>query len=61
MLVDLERGRRLELRALSGAVVRLGRELGVATPVHEFALAALLPYADGAPEALAEPRIDAAP
>jgi hypothetical protein len=29
--------------------------------VHEFALAALLPYADGAPEALAERRIDAAP
>jgi 2-dehydropantoate 2-reductase len=61
MLVDLERGRRLELRALSGAVVRLGRELGLATPVHEFALAALLPYADGAPDALAERRIDAAP
>lgn len=49
MLVDLERGRRLEVRSLSGAVVRLGRELGVPTPVHEFALAALLPFADGAP------------
>ena len=50
MLVDLERGRRLELHALSGAVVRVGRELGVATPVHEFAVAALSPYADGAPD-----------
>jgi ketopantoate reductase len=38
------------VRSLSGAVVRLGRELGVATPVHEFALAALAPYADGAPQ-----------
>jgi 2-dehydropantoate 2-reductase len=51
MLLDLERGRRLELRSLSGAVVRLGLELGVPTPVHEFALAALLPFADGAPGA----------
>ena len=51
MLVDLERGKPLELRFLSGAVVRLGRELGVATPVHEFALGALMPYADGAPAA----------
>ena len=31
MLEDLERGRRLELPWLSGAVVRLGREAGVAT------------------------------
>jgi len=51
MLVDLERGKPLELRFLSGAVVRLGRELGVPTPVHEFALGALMPYADGAPAA----------
>lgn len=49
MLVDLERGRRLEVRQLSGAVVRLGHELGVPTPTHAFALAALAPFADGAP------------
>ena len=47
-LLDLERGRRLELDALSGAIVRLGRELGVPTPVHATAYAALKPYRDGA-------------
>jgi 2-dehydropantoate 2-reductase len=51
MLVDLERGKPLEVRFLSGAVVRLGRELGVATPVHEFALGALLPHEHGPPVA----------
>lgn len=46
-LVDLERGRRLELDGLSGAVVRLGRELGEPTPVHATVYAALKPYIDG--------------
>ena len=32
-----------ELEALNGAVVRLGRETGVATPVHGFIYAALTP------------------
>lgn len=41
MLGDLERGGRLELPWLSGAVVRLGRALGVATPTHRAILAAL--------------------
>ena len=36
MAVDLELGNRLELPWLSGAVVRLGRELGVPTPVNSF-------------------------
>jgi 2-dehydropantoate 2-reductase len=49
MLNDLERGRRIELEGLSGAVARLGRELGVDTPVHRVAYAALKPYLDGAP------------
>ena len=35
MLHDLERGNRLELDWLSGHVVKLGRELGVATPANE--------------------------
>jgi 2-dehydropantoate 2-reductase len=35
MLHDLERGNRLELDWLSGYVVKLGRELGVATPANE--------------------------
>ncbi len=34
MLEDLEAGRRLELPWLSGAVVRLGKEAGVPTPLH---------------------------
>ena len=47
MLQDLERGRRLELPWLSGAIVRLGRELGVPTPTHAFITTALKLYADG--------------
>jgi 2-dehydropantoate 2-reductase len=47
MLEDIERGRRLELPWLSGAVVRFGRELGVPTPVHGFINAVLRPHVDG--------------
>src|SRR5262249_1731537 len=49
MLEDLERGRRLELPWLSGAVVRIGRELGVETPIHRFIATVLKPHVDGAP------------
>ncbi|MCB9946454.1 MAG: 2-dehydropantoate 2-reductase [Rhodospirillaceae bacterium] len=49
MQVDLDRGRPLELPWLSGAVVRLGVELGIPTPVHEVIALALAPFADGAP------------
>ena len=49
-LIDLERGRRLELEGLSGAVVRLGRKTGVPTPVHAVVYAALKPYVDGTPK-----------
>ena len=48
-LIDLERGRRLELEGLSGAVIRLGRQTGVPTPVHCTVYAALKPFIDGAP------------
>jgi 2-dehydropantoate 2-reductase len=41
LLVDLEAGRRLELEAMSGTVVRYGREAGVETPVHSVIYAAL--------------------
>lgn len=41
MAVDLEHGKRLELPWLSGAVVRLGSELGVPTPANSFVYAAL--------------------
>lgn len=47
MLHDLERGRRLELPWLSGAIVRLGEELGVPTPIHRFIVTVLKPHALG--------------
>lgn len=47
MLHDLKRGRRLELPWLSGAVSRLGRELNVPTPTHDFMTAALKLHANG--------------
>jgi len=47
MLEDLERGRRLELPWLSGAVVRIGREVGVPTPTHSFINAVLRPHVNG--------------
>lgn len=49
MLQDLERGKRLEVHYLSGAVARLGAEVGVQTPIHRTAFVALKPYADGKP------------
>jgi 2-dehydropantoate 2-reductase len=49
MLEDLERGRRLELPWLSGAVVRMGRELDVETPIHRFIETVLAPYVSGRP------------
>ena len=48
MLFDLRNGKRLELPWLSGAVAGLGREAGVATPTHDFIVAALGLYAGGA-------------
>jgi 2-dehydropantoate 2-reductase len=48
MQMDLENGRRLELDWLSGAVSRLGRQLGVPTPIHDVVYAALKLHADGA-------------
>ena len=48
MLQDLERGRRLELPWLSGAVVRIGREVGVPTPTHQFIATVLQPHVNGA-------------
>lgn len=49
MLEDLERGRRLELPWLSGAVARMGTEAGVPTPVHSFAATVLAPFVSGPP------------
>lgn len=41
MQQDREKGRYLEVDALSGAVVRLGAEAGVSTPVHRYLHACL--------------------
>lgn len=41
MAMDLEKGQRLELPWLSGAVVRMGRELGVDATANGFVVAAL--------------------
>ena len=53
MYHDLAKGRPLELDSFSGHVVRRGRALGVATPVHEMAWLALKPYLHGAPAPMA--------
>jgi len=47
MYHDLAAGRRLELKWLSGAVVEMGRALGVPTPVQESYWLALKLHADG--------------
>lgn len=47
MLKDLEAGNRLEVEWLSGAVADLGAELGVPTPAHRVAYAALKGLAGG--------------
>ncbi len=41
MLVDLENGRKVEIEALNGAVSRLGKKLGMPTPVNDTLYAAL--------------------
>ncbi|MDP6644378.1 MAG: ketopantoate reductase family protein [Rhodospirillales bacterium] len=46
-LKDLESGNRLETPWLTGAVVRLGRELNIATPVNETLNSVLKPYENG--------------
>ena len=48
MRQDLDAGRRLELEAISGTIVRLGRKHKLATPVHDVAYACLKPFANGA-------------
>jgi 2-dehydropantoate 2-reductase len=52
MLEDLERGHRLELPWLSGAIVRLGEAHGVPTAVHRFIATVLKPHANGVPTVL---------
>ena len=51
MLIDLERGKKMELPWLSASVAKWGEELGIPTPTHKFIATALKPYASGAPKA----------
>jgi 2-dehydropantoate 2-reductase len=48
MLQDLESGKPLELDAMHGTMVRLGKAAGVATPVNQFIYAALKLRENGA-------------
>jgi len=47
MFEDLLEGKRLEVEALNGTLVRLGSEHGVETPLHFAVYAALKPYVNG--------------
>jgi 2-dehydropantoate 2-reductase len=49
MLIDLEKGKRLELEAIIGVITRLGKNLSVPTPVNSFIYACLKPYENGIP------------
>jgi 2-dehydropantoate 2-reductase len=41
LLVDLEAGRPTEIEDLSGAISRMARRLGIETPIHDTAVAAI--------------------
>jgi 2-dehydropantoate 2-reductase len=49
LLIDLQAGKRIEIDALAGDVVRRGQALGVPTPVMATLAATLTPYAGGTP------------
>ncbi|MBI1875563.1 MAG: 2-dehydropantoate 2-reductase, partial [Acidobacteria bacterium] len=47
LLIDLQQGKRLEVEALQGSVVRRGAKLGVQTPIMATLYAVLKPHAGG--------------
>ena len=49
MAQDLDAGLPIEIEWLSGAVVRIGRQAGIDTPVHQTFHAVLQPFAAGTP------------
>ena len=49
LLQDLDSGRPLELDAWCGGAVKIGKELGIPTPVNFAMYAGLKPYENGAP------------
>lgn len=44
MYYDLVNQKPLEIEALNGTIVRMGKEAGVSTPIHQTIYASLLPY-----------------
>jgi 2-dehydropantoate 2-reductase len=49
LLIDLSQGKRIEVEALQGSVVRRGARLGVPTPIMATLYAVLKPHAAGPP------------
>jgi 2-dehydropantoate 2-reductase len=49
LLIDLSQGKRIEVEALQGSVVRRAAKLGVPVPIMTTLYAVLKPYAGGAP------------
>jgi 2-dehydropantoate 2-reductase len=47
-LIDLSQGKRIEVEALQGSVVRRGARVGVPTPIMAALYAVLRPHAGGA-------------
>jgi 2-dehydropantoate 2-reductase len=48
LLIDLSQGKRIEVEALQGSVVRRGARVGVPTPIMAALYAVLRPHAGGA-------------
>lgn len=51
LLIDLSQGKRIEVEALQGSVVRRAARVGVDVPIMSTLYAVLKPWADGAPPA----------
>ena len=49
LLIDLAQGKRIEVEALQGSVVRRAAAAGVAVPIMATLYAVLRPFAAGAP------------
>jgi 2-dehydropantoate 2-reductase len=52
LLIDLSQGKRIEVEALQGSVVRRGQAKGVSTPIMASLYAVLKPHAAGPPVVL---------
>lgn len=50
LLIDLSQGKRIEVEALQGSVVRRAARVGLAVPIMSTLYAVLKPYAAGAPQ-----------